>query len=129
MERLVYNGSLKSWLNDRANTQSPGSDTQNRVGSRLGDSQGEYTESLISLSLECGLFAHKALQMGPSCSAAINSTDTSMIDGPGSQPVIPNLIDRTENILGHGIQNFVLPSDTQYYRPGSHCESAPMMVA
>lgn len=42
----------------------------------------------------------------------VNNTDTSVIDGPGSQPVLPNVIDRTQNvILGHGSQDFVLISD------------------
>ncbi|KAG6358921.1 hypothetical protein INS49_012441 [Diaporthe citri] len=42
----------------------------------------------------------------------VNGTDTSVVDGPGSQPVIPNVIDRTQNvILGHGSQDFVLISD------------------
>lgn len=42
----------------------------------------------------------------------VNGTDTSVVDGPGSQPVIPNVIDRTQNvILGHGSQDFVLIAD------------------
>ncbi|KAJ4418348.1 hypothetical protein N0V82_005629 [Gnomoniopsis sp. IMI 355080] len=42
----------------------------------------------------------------------VNGTDTSVVDGPGSQPVLPNVIDRTQNvILGHGSQDFVLISD------------------
>lgn len=42
----------------------------------------------------------------------VNGTDTSVVDGPGSQPVIPNVIDRTQNvILGHGSRDFVLISD------------------
>jgi carboxypeptidase D len=42
----------------------------------------------------------------------VNGTDNSVVDGPGSQPVIPNVIDRTQNvILGHGSQDFVLISD------------------
>lgn len=42
----------------------------------------------------------------------VNGTDTSVLEGPGSQPAIPNVIDRTQNvILGHGIQDFVLISD------------------
>lgn len=42
----------------------------------------------------------------------VNGTDDSVVDGPGSQPVLPNVIDRTQNvILGHGSQDFVLISD------------------
>lgn len=42
----------------------------------------------------------------------VNGTDTSVVDGPGSQPVIPNVVERTQNvILGHGSQDFVLISD------------------
>lgn len=42
----------------------------------------------------------------------INDTDTSVVDGPGSQPVIPGVVDRTQNvILGHGIQDFILITD------------------
>lgn len=42
----------------------------------------------------------------------INNTDTSLNDGPASQPVLPNVIDRTQNvIIGHGLQDFVLISD------------------
>lgn len=42
----------------------------------------------------------------------VNGTDTSVVDGPGSQPVLPNVIDRTQNvIIGHGSQDFVLISD------------------
>lgn len=42
----------------------------------------------------------------------VNNTDESLVDGPGSQPVIPGVIDRTQNvILGHGTQDFVLISD------------------
>lgn len=42
----------------------------------------------------------------------VNGTDTSVVDGPGSQPVIPNVIDRTQNvILGHGSRDFVLISN------------------
>ncbi|KAK3323876.1 serine carboxypeptidase [Cercophora scortea] len=39
----------------------------------------------------------------------VNNTDNSQNAGPGSQPVIPHVIDRTKNvILGHGSQDFVL---------------------
>lgn len=42
----------------------------------------------------------------------VNSTDNSLSDGPGSQPVLPNVIDRTKNvILGHGSKDFVLIAD------------------
>lgn len=42
----------------------------------------------------------------------VNGTDTSVVDGPGSQPVLPGVIERTKNvILGHGSQDFVLISD------------------
>lgn len=40
----------------------------------------------------------------------INGTDNSLLGGPASQPVLPNVIDRTKNvIIGHGLQDFVLP--------------------
>jgi carboxypeptidase D len=42
----------------------------------------------------------------------INGTDTSVTDGPGSEPVLPGVIDRTGNvIIGHGHRDFVLISD------------------
>lgn len=42
----------------------------------------------------------------------IDGRDTSVVGGPGSQPVLPGVIDRTQNvILGHGSQDFVLISD------------------
>lgn len=42
----------------------------------------------------------------------LNGTDTSVVDGPGSQPVIPGVIERTQNvILGHGSRDLVLISD------------------
>lgn len=42
----------------------------------------------------------------------VDGLDSSVVDGPGSQPVLPNVIDRTQNvILGHGSQDFVLISD------------------
>jgi len=38
-----------------------------------------------------------------------NGTDNSLLGGPASQPVLPNVIDRTQNvIIGHGSQDFVL---------------------
>jgi carboxypeptidase D len=43
----------------------------------------------------------------PYVSGFINNTDQSVNAGPGSQPVIPNVIDRTQNvIIGHGAQDF-----------------------
>lgn len=42
----------------------------------------------------------------------VDGVDNSLLGGPGSQPVIPNVIDKTQNvILGHGSQDFVLMSD------------------
>lgn len=42
----------------------------------------------------------------------VDNTDTSLNDGPASQPVLPGVIDRTKNvIIGHGLQDFVLISD------------------
>lgn len=42
----------------------------------------------------------------------VNDTDDSLVGGPGSQPVLPHVIDRTQNvILGHGTQDFVLIND------------------
>ena len=43
-----------------------------------------------------------------------NRTDLSIVSGPGSQPVIPGVIERTGNvILGHGAKDFlVLPDAT-----------------
>jgi carboxypeptidase D len=39
----------------------------------------------------------------------VNGTDNSLLGGPASQPVLPNVIDRTQNvIIGHGSQDFVL---------------------
>lgn len=39
----------------------------------------------------------------------VNGTDESVLAGPGSQPVLPGVIDRTKNvIIGHGAQDFVL---------------------
>jgi hypothetical protein len=39
----------------------------------------------------------------------VNGTDNSLLSGPASQPVLPNIIDRTQNvIIGHGSQDFVL---------------------
>ncbi|CCF46424.1 serine carboxypeptidase [Colletotrichum higginsianum] len=41
-----------------------------------------------------------------------NSTDSSIKEGPGSQPVLPNVIDKTRNvILAHGTKDFVLIDD------------------
>ncbi|KAF5497203.1 putative serine carboxypeptidase [Colletotrichum sp. SAR11_239] len=41
-----------------------------------------------------------------------NSTDNSILDGPGSQPVLPNVIDKTRNvILAHGTRDYVLIDD------------------
>jgi carboxypeptidase D len=38
--------------------------------------------------------------------------DTSLVSGPGSQPVLPRVIDRTRNvILGHGSRDFLLLPD------------------
>jgi carboxypeptidase D len=45
-------------------------------------------------------------------SVFVNGTDNSLLAGPASQPVLPNVIDRTKNvIIGHGSQDFVLPVD------------------
>lgn len=42
----------------------------------------------------------------------VNNTDASLNDGPASQPVLPGVVDRTQNvIIGHGLQDFVLISD------------------
>ncbi|KAK3358298.1 serine carboxypeptidase [Lasiosphaeria ovina] len=42
----------------------------------------------------------------------VNGTDDSVNAGPGSQPVIPHVVDRTQNVLiGHGSQDFVLIAD------------------
>ncbi len=42
----------------------------------------------------------------------INNVDNSLLSGPASQPVLPNVIDRTQNvIIGHGAQDFVLLAD------------------
>jgi carboxypeptidase D len=42
----------------------------------------------------------------------VNGTDLSLAAGPGSQPVIPNVIDKTQNvIIGHGARDFVLIAD------------------
>ncbi|KAK0621654.1 serine carboxypeptidase [Bombardia bombarda] len=42
----------------------------------------------------------------------VNGTDKSVNEGPGSQPVIPHVIDRTQNvIIGHSSQGFVLMAD------------------
>ena len=42
----------------------------------------------------------------------VNGTDNSVIAGPGSQPVLPNVIDKTQNvIIGHGARDFVLIAD------------------
>ncbi|KAK3935653.1 carboxypeptidase [Diplogelasinospora grovesii] len=42
----------------------------------------------------------------------VNGTDNSVLEGPGSQPVIPHVIDKTQNvIIGHGSQDFVLIAD------------------
>lgn len=42
----------------------------------------------------------------------VDGIDDSVVDGPGSQPVIPNVIEQTQNvILGHGSQDFVLISE------------------
>jgi carboxypeptidase D len=39
----------------------------------------------------------------------VNGTDDSLFAGPGSQPVLPNVIDKTQNvIIGHGARDFVL---------------------
>ncbi|KZL81460.1 serine carboxypeptidase [Colletotrichum incanum] len=41
-----------------------------------------------------------------------NGTDNSILEGPGSQPVLPNVIDKTRNvILAHGTKDFVLIDD------------------
>ncbi|GKT93122.1 serine carboxypeptidase [Colletotrichum tofieldiae] len=41
-----------------------------------------------------------------------NGTDNSILEGPGSQPVLPNVIDKTHNvILAHGTKDFVLIDD------------------
>ncbi|KAF4778861.1 serine carboxypeptidase [Colletotrichum scovillei] len=41
-----------------------------------------------------------------------NETDNSIDEGPGSQPVLPNVIDKTRNvILAHGTKDFVLIDD------------------
>ncbi|KAF9873176.1 serine carboxypeptidase [Colletotrichum karsti] len=41
-----------------------------------------------------------------------NGTDNSVMDGPGSQPVLPNVIDKTRNvILAHGTRDYVLIDD------------------
>ncbi|TDZ61158.1 putative serine carboxypeptidase [Colletotrichum trifolii] len=41
-----------------------------------------------------------------------NETDNSVLDGPGSQPVIPNVIDKTRNvILAHGSRDWALIDD------------------
>ncbi|GKT45790.1 putative serine carboxypeptidase [Colletotrichum spaethianum] len=41
-----------------------------------------------------------------------NGTDNSIKEGPGSQPVLPNVIDKTRNvILAHGTKDFVLIDD------------------
>ncbi|KAK1988430.1 serine carboxypeptidase [Colletotrichum cereale] len=41
-----------------------------------------------------------------------NRTDKSIKEGPGSQPVLPNVIDRTHNvILAHGTKDFVVIDD------------------
>lgn len=42
----------------------------------------------------------------------VDGIDTSLVDGPGSQPVLPSVIDRTKNvIIGHGSRDFVLIAD------------------
>ncbi|KAK3389830.1 serine carboxypeptidase [Podospora didyma] len=42
----------------------------------------------------------------------VDGLDTSVNSGPGSQPVIPRVIDATKNVLiGHGSQDFVLIAD------------------
>lgn len=42
----------------------------------------------------------------------IDDNDLSLAAGPGSQPVIPNVIDRTKNvIIGHGARDLVLIAD------------------
>lgn len=42
----------------------------------------------------------------------VNNTDLSQLSGPGSQPVIPKVIERTQNVLlGHGSRDFVLIAD------------------
>ncbi|OLN97346.1 putative serine carboxypeptidase-like protein 1 [Colletotrichum chlorophyti] len=42
----------------------------------------------------------------------LNGTDHSVLEGPGSQPVLPNVIDRTRNvIIAHGNRDFVLIDD------------------
>jgi carboxypeptidase D len=42
----------------------------------------------------------------------VNGTDLSIRAGPGSQPVIPGVIDRTQNvIIGHGLQDYVCIAD------------------
>lgn len=47
-----------------------------------------------------------------SSSVFVNGTDNSLLGGPASQPVIPNIIDRTKNvIIGHGSHDFVLLVD------------------
>jgi carboxypeptidase D len=42
----------------------------------------------------------------------VHDTDTSLNSGPGSQPVLPNVIDKTKNvILGHGSRDFTIIAD------------------
>ncbi|KAL0933374.1 carboxypeptidase [Colletotrichum truncatum] len=42
----------------------------------------------------------------------MNGTDNSVKEGPGSQPVLPNVIDKTRNvILAHGTRDYVLIDD------------------
>jgi len=42
----------------------------------------------------------------------VNNTDESLEAGPGSLPVLPNVIDRTQNvIIGQGSQDFILIAD------------------
>jgi carboxypeptidase D len=42
----------------------------------------------------------------------VDGIDNSILAGPGSQPVIPNVIEKTHNVLiGHGSQDFVLVAD------------------
>jgi carboxypeptidase D len=42
----------------------------------------------------------------------VNGVDESILAGPGSQPVIPGVVDRTQNvIIGHGSRDFVLVAD------------------
>jgi len=46
-------------------------------------------------------------------SVFIDDTDLSLASRPGSQPVIPNVIDRTKNvIIGHGARDLVLAADS-----------------